>query len=62
MFGAFAGHHCSWCFSPAGVRYKMIASLYHDGPRYADMPGKTDLAYLHKTIRDGERVPLNKSG
>ena len=43
---SYAGHHCSWCDSPEGVKYKLFAAANQDRPRWGDFPEKLDLNYI----------------
>ena len=52
--GNSAGHHCSWCFSPKGIRNKLTSAQRADKPRWGDYPEKLNLDYLLGLIRSGE--------
>lgn len=57
-FGHFAGHHCSWCFSPASLRFKLIAGNTGKGGvgRLAvDKAERTNLEYIYNLIKTGTR-------
>merc|ERR1719348_619795 len=30
----YAGHHCSWCYTPEGIRTKMASAQRDDKPRW----------------------------
>ena len=49
----YAGYHCSWCYSPEGIRTKLLSAQKHDKPRWGDYPEKTDVGYIAKLIRIG---------
>ena len=49
----YAGYHCSWCYSPEGIRTKLLSAQKHDKPRWGDYPEKTDVGYIAKLIRTG---------
>ena len=51
--GHFAGYHCSWCYSPEGIRTKLLSAQKHDKPRWGDYPEKTDLNYIAELIKTG---------
>ena len=51
--GHYAGHHCSWCYSPEGIRTKLLSAQKHDKPRWGDYPEKTDLGYIADLVRVG---------
>ena len=51
--GHFAGYHCSWCYSPEGIRTKLLSAQKHDKPRWGDYPEKTDLKYIADLIKTG---------
>ena len=51
--GHYAGFHCSWCYSPEGIRTKLLSAQKHDKPRWGDYPEKTDLNYIKKLIAAG---------
>ena len=51
--GAYAGHHCSWCYPPEGIRLKLTSAQKDDKPRWGDYPEKLDLNYIAGLIRDG---------
>lgn len=52
--GNYAGHHCSWCYDPSGIRIKLISAQKADGPRWGDYPEKLDLSYIITLIQDGK--------
>uniref|UniRef100_H2ZUF2 Beta-1,4-mannosyl-glycoprotein 4-beta-N-acetylglucosaminyltransferase n=2 Tax=Latimeria chalumnae TaxID=7897 RepID=H2ZUF2_LATCH len=49
----FAGWHCSWCFRPEGIYYKLISAQNGDFPRWGDYEEKRDLNYIRGLIRTG---------
>ena len=49
----YAGFHCSWCYSPEGIRTKMSSAQRHDKPRWGDYPEKMELGYIESLIRNG---------
>ncbi|XP_018601573.2 beta-1,4-mannosyl-glycoprotein 4-beta-N-acetylglucosaminyltransferase-like isoform X2 [Scleropages formosus] len=49
----FAGWHCSWCFTPEGIRLKLISAQNGDFPRWGDYEDKRDLNYIQELIRTG---------
>ncbi|XP_010901437.1 beta-1,4-mannosyl-glycoprotein 4-beta-N-acetylglucosaminyltransferase a isoform X2 [Esox lucius] len=49
----YAGWHCSWCFSPEGIYYKLISAQNGDFPRWGDYAEKRDLNYIKNLIRTG---------
>lgn len=51
---AYAGHHCSWCYSPEGIRTKLLSAHADDKPRWGDFAEKLDLRYISRLIREGE--------
>ncbi|XP_059098126.1 beta-1,4-mannosyl-glycoprotein 4-beta-N-acetylglucosaminyltransferase-like [Tigriopus californicus] len=58
------GFHCSWCFSPAGIRVKLLSAQRADRPRWGDFPDKTRISYIHNLVRtgtwfDGSRTAFN---
>ncbi|KAL4658101.1 beta-1,4-mannosyl-glycoprotein 4-beta-N-acetylglucosaminyltransferase, partial [Arapaima gigas] len=48
-----AGWHCSWCFPPEGIYYKLISAQNGDFPRWGDYEDKRDLNYIRELIRTG---------
>ena len=50
----YAGWHCSWCYSPAGIKLKLQSAQRDDKPRWGDFPDKLDLQYIARLIRTGE--------
>lgn len=50
----YAGHHCSWCYRPEGIRTKLLSAHVDDKPRWGDYPEKLDLQYISNLIRTGE--------
>jgi len=51
--GNYAGHHCSWCFSPEGIKLKLLSAQRADTPRWGDFPEKLDLNYIQSLTRKG---------
>ena len=49
----YAGHHCSWCFTPEGIRTKLISAQKADTPRWGDYAEKLDLSYISELIHTG---------
>ena len=49
----FAGYHCSWCYTPEGIKTKLLSAQKHDKPRWGDYPEKTNLTYIASLIRTG---------
>ncbi|XP_018114325.1 beta-1,4-mannosyl-glycoprotein 4-beta-N-acetylglucosaminyltransferase isoform X2 [Xenopus laevis] len=49
----FAGWHCSWCFTPEGIYYKLISAQNGDFPRWGDYEDKRDLNYIRWLIKTG---------
>jgi len=49
----YAGHHCSWCTDPQGIRLKLETAQRHDKPRWGDYPEKLDLDYIQGLIETG---------
>lgn len=49
----FAGWHCSWCFTPEGIHFKLISAQNGDFPRWGDYEDKRDLKYIRDLIRTG---------
>lgn len=47
------GFHCSWCFSPEGIRIKLLSAQRADLPRWGDYPEKTRISYIHNLVRTG---------
>ena len=54
------GWHCSWCFTPAGIRKKLLSAPFSDFPRYGDYPGKTETKYIERLIKYGLYFDGNK--
>ncbi len=48
-----AGWHCSWCFTPKGIRHKMLSAHASDNPRWGSILGKTSLPYLENLRENG---------
>ncbi|XP_051240356.1 beta-1,4-mannosyl-glycoprotein 4-beta-N-acetylglucosaminyltransferase [Dicentrarchus labrax] len=49
----FAGWHCSWCFTPEGIYFKLVSAQNGDFPRWGDYEDKHDLNYIRNLIRTG---------
>jgi len=49
----YAGYHCSWCYSPEGIRTKLLSAQKNDEPRWGNFPEKTNLTYISHLIRTG---------
>lgn len=49
----FAGWHCSWCFTPEGIFFKLVSAQNGDFPRWGDYEDKRDLNYIRDLIRTG---------
>ncbi|KAM6940265.1 beta-1,4-mannosyl-glycoprotein 4-beta-N-acetylglucosaminyltransferase isoform 1-T3 [Xenentodon cancila] len=49
----FAGWHCSWCFTPEGIYFKLVSAQNGDFPRWGDYEDKRDLNYIRNLIRTG---------
>merc|ERR1719222_179380 len=52
--GYYCGHHCSWCFPPEGIQWKLKSAQRNDKPRWGDYPKKLDLKYIQSLITNGE--------
>lgn len=50
----YAGHHCSWCYPPEGIRTKLLSAHVDDQPRWGDDPERIQLSYISRLIRNGE--------
>eukprot|EP00095_Tigriopus_kingsejongensis_P000459 snap_masked-scaffold217_size252476-processed-gene-1.4 protein:Tk00459 transcript:snap_masked-scaffold217_size252476-processed-gene-1.4-mRNA-1 annotation:"hypothetical protein DAPPUDRAFT_50861" len=50
----YAGFHCSWCYSPQGIRTKLLSAQQHDKPRWGDYPEKTNVSYISGLIQNGQ--------
>ena len=48
-----AGWHCSWCFSPSGIRMKLTSAMNGDFPRWGDYPEKLNLTYIRGLVKRG---------
>ncbi len=48
-----AGWHCSWCFSPEGIRAKLLDAPNSDFPRFGDDRARTNVAYIRRLIKHG---------
>jgi len=51
--GHYAGFHCSWCYTPEGIRTKLMSAQKHDKPRWGDYPEKLNLTYIEGLISKG---------
>ncbi|XP_051987716.1 beta-1,4-mannosyl-glycoprotein 4-beta-N-acetylglucosaminyltransferase-like [Xyrauchen texanus] len=49
----YGGWHCSWCFKPEGIYYKLISAQNGDFPRWGDYKEKLNLSYIQELIRTG---------
>ncbi|XP_068177115.1 beta-1,4-mannosyl-glycoprotein 4-beta-N-acetylglucosaminyltransferase isoform X2 [Antennarius striatus] len=49
----FAGWHCSWCFTPEGIYFKLVSAQNGDFPRWGDYEDKRDLNYIRDLIKTG---------
>ncbi|XDV13604.1 hypothetical protein PO909_001982 [Leuciscus waleckii] len=49
----YAGWHCSWCFKPEGIYYKLISAQNGDFPRWGDYSEKRNISYIKGLIRTG---------
>ncbi|KAI4879012.1 hypothetical protein NFI96_028581 [Prochilodus magdalenae] len=49
----YAGWHCSWCFKPEGIYYKLVSAQNGDFPRWGDYAEKRKLTYITDLIRTG---------
>ena len=49
-----AGWHCSWCFSPEGIRKKLLDAPKSDYPRFGDDVAKTTVDYIKRLIKHGQ--------
>ncbi|XP_055518982.1 beta-1,4-mannosyl-glycoprotein 4-beta-N-acetylglucosaminyltransferase isoform X1 [Leucoraja erinacea] len=49
----FAGWHCSWCFRPEGIRFKLLSAQNGDFPRWGNYQEKRDLSYIRELIQTG---------
>lgn len=50
----YAGHHCSWCLDPAGIRTKLLSAQKSDTPRWGNYPEKLKLDYISGLIQSGK--------
>lgn len=48
-----SGWHCSWCFQPKGIRFKMLAAHLSDMPRWGAFPSKVALDYIRDAVGRG---------
>uniref|UniRef100_T1JEH3 Beta-1,4-mannosyl-glycoprotein 4-beta-N-acetylglucosaminyltransferase n=1 Tax=Strigamia maritima TaxID=126957 RepID=T1JEH3_STRMM len=51
--GDEAGWHCSWCFDPEDIRWKLNSAQNGDKPRWGDYAKKKNLTYIKGLIRTG---------
>ncbi|XP_007883549.1 beta-1,4-mannosyl-glycoprotein 4-beta-N-acetylglucosaminyltransferase [Callorhinchus milii] len=49
----FAGWHCSWCFTPEGIRHKLVSAQNGDFPRWGNYQEKRELSYIRELIQTG---------
>ncbi len=49
-----AGYHCSWCFDPSGIQYKLISAHVSDSPRWGGTPKNTELPFIQTLITEGQ--------
>ncbi|XP_050960419.1 beta-1,4-mannosyl-glycoprotein 4-beta-N-acetylglucosaminyltransferase a isoform X2 [Labeo rohita] len=49
----YAGWHCSWCFKPEGIYYKLISAQNGDFPRWGDYSEKRKISYIEDLIQTG---------
>ncbi|XP_036068263.1 beta-1,4-mannosyl-glycoprotein 4-beta-N-acetylglucosaminyltransferase isoform X2 [Oryzias melastigma] len=49
----YAGWHCSWCFTPEGIYFKLVSAQNGDFPRWGDYEDKRDLDYIRNLIKTG---------
>ncbi len=49
----YAGWHCTYCFTPEGVRIKLMSTINADFPRWGDIWGKLDLSDIRHRMRKG---------
>ncbi|KAL1277741.1 hypothetical protein QQF64_024414 [Cirrhinus molitorella] len=49
----YGGWHCSWCFKPEGIHYKLISAQNGDFPRWGDYNEKRKISYIKDLIRTG---------
>uniref|UniRef100_G1TGE5 KRAB domain-containing protein n=1 Tax=Oryctolagus cuniculus TaxID=9986 RepID=G1TGE5_RABIT len=49
----FAGWHCSWCFTPEGIYFKLVSAQNGDFPRWGNFEDKRDLDYIRSLVRTG---------
>ncbi|XP_016387782.1 beta-1,4-mannosyl-glycoprotein 4-beta-N-acetylglucosaminyltransferase-like [Sinocyclocheilus rhinocerous] len=49
----YAGWHCSWCFKPEGIYYKLISAQNGDFPRWGDYSEKRKISYIKELIQTG---------
>uniref|UniRef100_H2M4Q9 Beta-1,4-mannosyl-glycoprotein 4-beta-N-acetylglucosaminyltransferase n=1 Tax=Oryzias latipes TaxID=8090 RepID=H2M4Q9_ORYLA len=49
----YAGWHCSWCFKPEGIYFKLVSAQNGDFPRWGDYEDKRDLDYIRNLIKTG---------
>ena len=61
QIGHYGGWHCSWCYSPEGIRTKLQSAQRDDKPRWGDYPDKLDLQYIAGLVRTGQWFDGNHS-
>ena len=52
--GHLSGFHCSWCYTPEGIRIKMMSAQNSDQPRWGDDPDKLKVEYIRRLINTGQ--------
>ncbi len=50
----YGGYHCSWCFTPEGIRLKMKYAQTDDGPNWLYYPEKVTDENIANMIRKGD--------
>ncbi len=48
----------SWCFSPEGIRKKLLDAPKSDYPRYGDDVAKTQVDYIKRLIKHGILISI----
>ena len=49
-----AGWHCSYCFTPEGVRKKLLDAPGSDLPRWGDDESKSSIPYIKMLVKTGQ--------
>ena len=49
-----AGWHCSYCFTPAGVRKKLLDAPGSDWTRWGDDESKSSIPYIKMLVKTGQ--------